>query len=575
MSRILSCQFLIIALTASYCAGQTNNQIFEKMAGPAVVMDGNIDVKFLEGRPGRKFMVDSDKDGRADVIYLIDSDEKHLGTRSPLLVKIVDEDGDMYLTGEGDLDSDLYVADWYGDGTIDRVVDYRDMDGDNDVDEQYLYQWVSMEYPYFSPRTYGGKSYCVSWTGDYGDDNRLWYHTNYEYGQRLTQWLTDFNGDEMFVYTLYFDFEAGTLTPACEIAFSFYDHDGDSLSEEAVRFEGAKLVAESLRYSMDIDNDADALSRHDYDLSVTSLGPITLPESSCIRLDIRGIITEPVFNWTEMRLFAKQQKWGRTLLTWDENDNNIDPRPGRMHNERWEGILNHGSEFMPQVGGPTCGPYNKRNEVDKDRSGEFKFYLSPVDSRLHLFGAEIGWIKVDYDYDDRIDMILWMEDTDQNGFFDTWKYDNDADGDFELIYRIPFDTATTFPFNYETLREAYLPLLKDAADQNRRIIGTLKAVLGKFSNKSLFNPVEEFFNKGLTGYGRDFRLGDKIRNSPEGQRYYEDLIRIRYWNNLRETESVSVSADFPAIEKLYAAGRFDEAAEMLEDRFLHSADGKP
>lgn len=575
MSRFLSFQFLIIAVSSSYCAGQTNNEIFKKMVGPSVAMDSTIDVKLLEARPGQKLLVDSDNDGRTDVIYLIDNDEKHKGTRSPLLVKIVDEDGDMYLTGEGDQDSDLYVADWYGDGTIDRIIDYRDMDSDNDVDEQYLYQWVSMQYPYYSPMTYGGKSYCVSWTADYGDDNRLWYHTNYEYSQSLTQWLTDFNGDEMFVYTLYFDFEAGTLTPACEIAFSFYDADGDSLSEEAVRFEGAKLVAENLRYSMDLDNDVDGLSRHDYDLSVTSLGPVTLPESSCIRLNIRGIMTEPVFNWLEMRDFAKRQKWGRTLLTWDENDNNIDPRPGRMHNERWEGILNHGSEFMTQVGGPTCGPYNKRNEVDKDRSGEFRFYLSPVDRRLHLLGAEIGWIKVDYDYDDSIDMILWMEDTDENGFFDTWKYDNDVDGDFELIYRIPYDTAKTFPFDYQVLHETYLPLLKEAMAQNRRIISTLKAVLGKLANTAPSNPVEEYFNTGLKSYGRDFRLGEKISNSPEGQRYYEDLIRIRYWDNLRETKVVSGDAGFPAIEKLYSAGRFNEAAEKLEDRFIHGAAGEP
>ncbi|MFH1071713.1 MAG: hypothetical protein V1794_19000, partial [Candidatus Glassbacteria bacterium] len=334
-------------------------------------MDTAINVQFLQGKAGQRFAVDSDNDGRIDVIYLIDNDEKHRGKRSPLVVKIVDEDGDMYLTGEGDLDSDLYVADWYGDGTIDRVVDYFDRDGDNDVDEQYLYQWISEEYPYFVPKTYGGKAYCVSWAGDCGDDNRLWYHTNYEYDQWLTEWLTDFNGDEMFVCTFYFDFEARTLTPACETAFSFYDFDGDSLSEEAVRFEGAKLVAENLRYSMDIDNDTRGGNRHDYDFSITSLGPVTLPDSSCTRLDIRGIKTDPVFKWSQMRQFAKMQKWGKTLLTWDENDNNIDPRPGSLHNERWEGVLNHGSESMPQVGGPSCGPYNKRNEIDSDRSGEF------------------------------------------------------------------------------------------------------------------------------------------------------------------------------------------------------------
>ena len=573
MPRFVSFLCLIAVLTASLCAGQTNNEIFEKMAGSAVIMDNAVDVKFLEGKLGLKYTVDSDKDGRTDVIYLIDNDKKHRGSRSPLLVKIVDEDGDMYLTGEGDLDSDIYVADWYGDGTIDRIVDYRDVDGDNDVDEQYIYQWIVEDYSYYSPKTYQGKSYCLAYTKDIGDDNRLWYHINYEYSQQLTEWLTDFNGDETFVYGLYFDFEAGTLTPACEIAFSFYDADGDSISEEAVRFEGVKLLAENLRYSMDLDNDADASHRHDYDFSVTSLGPVNLPEQSCIKLDIRGITTEPVFDWSRMREFAKNQNWGRTLLTWDENDNNIDPRPGSQHNERWEGILNHGSDHMPQVGGPTCGPYNKRNEIDRDRSGEFRFYLSPVDRRLHLLGAEIGWIRVDYDYDDSVDMVLRMEDTDQNGFFETWKYDRDADGEFELVYMTSDDTARTFPFDYKALHEAYLPMLKDATDQNRVIIETLKTVLGKYGKSRLVNPVEDFFNGGLTGYGREFRLGEKIKNSPEGQRYYADLIRVCYWEKLRETASVAGNAGFPEIERAYAAGRFYDAATMLKDRFISSAVG--
>ncbi len=571
MSRFILRQFLLVTLAASCCAAQTNNEIFLKMAGDEVVMDRSVGVKFLEGRPDRKFAVDSNHDGRIDVIYLIDNDDKHQGKRAPLLVKIVDEDGDMDLTGEGDLDSDLYVADWYGDGTIDRVVDYRDLDRDNDVDEQYLYQWIEENYSYFSPRTYEGKAYCLAYARDIGDDNRLWYHTNYEYDQRLTEWRSDFNGDEMFVYPFYFDFEAGTLTPACEIVFSFYDLDGDSLSEEAVRFEGVKLIAENLRYSMDLDNDTRAGNRHDYDFSISSLGPIALPESSCTRFEIRGIMTEPIFNWSEMPRFAKVQKWGKTLLTWDENDSNIDPTPGRQHNERWEGVLNHESELMPQVGGPSCGPDNKRNEIDSDRSGEFRFYYSPVDRRLHLLGAETGWIKVDYDYDGRVDLVIRTEDTDLNGFFDTWKYDRDGDNEFEYTYLTPCDTATVYPFDYKTLHQAYLPMLSKAADDNRLLIGIMKSVLAKVSHEDIADPVENYFNTELIGYGKDFHLGETIRNSPEGQRYYDDLIRIRYWENLRGTAAVGGRTGFAGIAKAYESGRFDEAAAMLKETFLDGA----
>ncbi len=531
-------------------------------------MNPGITVQSLQGESNQRIELDSDNDGRIDVIYMIDSNEKHQGKRAPLLVKIVDEDGDMFLTGEGDLDSDLYVADWYGDGTIDRVVDYLDKDRDNDVDEQYLYQWISEKYPYFAPKTYGGKAYCASYTRDYGDDNRLWYHTNYEYNQRLTQWLTDFNGDEMFVYTFYFDFEAETLTPACEIAFSFYDLDGDSLSEEAVRFEGAKLVAENLRYSMDIDNDTRDGNEHDYDFSISSLGPINLPLKYCITLDLRGIKAGPIMNWMHMREFAKAQKWGKTHLTWDENDSNIDPRPGSKHYERWEGILNHGNEFMPQVGGPSCGAYNKRNEIDIDGSESFKLYYSAVDQRFHLFGAKLGWIKVDYDYDNCLDMVIWMNDEDQNGFFDTWKYDIDADGIFDREFRMKEDSTFLYLLDYERLHEAYLPVLKNALIDNQRLIEIQKAILKKYEKNFIVDPVEKYFCTEIIEYGREYHLGEKIKNSFEGKRYYMDLIRERYWHRLCDISSVTEKEYFTHIARAYETGDFLRAANLLKEHVV-------
>jgi len=568
MSKQLFLLYAISILFAPVCYAQTNNEIFKKMVGAEVVMDTAINVQFLQGKANQRFTVDSDNDGRIDVIYFIDNDPKHLGKCAPLLVKIVDEDGDMYLTGEGDLDSDLYIADWYGDGTIDRVVDYVDLDGDNDVDEQYLYQWISEKYSYFTPKTYGGKSYCVAYTRDYGDDNCLWYHSNYEYSQRLTEWLTDFNGDEMFVYPFYFDFKAGTLTPACEMAFSFYDLDGDSLSEEAVRFEGAKLVAESLRYSMDIDNDARAGNRHDYDFSITSLGPINLPSESCKILNIRGIKAEPVIDWQYMRQFAKSQAWGKTHLTWDEDDNNIDPEPGSIYNERWEGVLNLGNEFMPQVGGPACSAYNKRNEIDIDGSGRFQFYYSRVDRRFHIFGAEVGWIKVDYNYDNRLDMVIWMNDKNKDGFFDTWKYDIDADGVVEREVRMTEKAINLLPLDYAILHQAYLPTLKNALKDNQQLIETTKALLQKYEKNFILDPVEKYFSTEIIKYGIEYHLGEKIKNSLEGTRYYGDIIRERYWIRLCSLSFVTSNESFPRIQHAYETGNYLHVADLLSKTYF-------
>ena len=553
----------------------TNNEIFIKMVGPEVIMDSNITAKVLQSKPKIKFTIDSDNDGRIDTIYIIDNDERHLERFTPLLVKIVDEDGDMYLTGEGDLDSDLYVADWYGDGTIDRVIDYIDLDGDGDVDEQVIYIWSKSPPPpktseYFltrPPKIYNGKMYCAAWGKDYGDDNRLWYDCSYEHSQDITQWLDDFNGDEMFVYKFFFDYERNTLSPGWENPFAFYDLDGDSYSEEVVRFTGAGPRANNLRYSMDIDNDTRGTNHLDYDFSISAHGPINYPIEKCETVNLRGIETEPFLKWEHVRQVAKEANWNSSHLTWVENDNNVDPRPGRKHNERWEGVLSHGNEYIRRIGGPSCGPYNNRNEVDKDNSGHFRFYYSPVDRRLHLFGAEVGWIKADYNYDDKVDMVIWMDDEDQDGFFDTWKYDVDADGTFDRRFKLQNDEAFLYPFDYKTLHEVYMPSLQKAVADNQKILDVLKAVLKKYEKKFTLDPIEEYFRSSLIDYSKEFNSGQKIKNSPMGTRYYGDLIRERYWHRLEMT-AVAKSPFFPDVKRAYETGDFLHAADLLERHVL-------
>ena len=118
-------------------------------------------------------------------------------------------------------------------------------------------------------------------------------------------------------------------------------------------------------------------------------------------------------------------------------------------------------------------------------------------------------------------------------------------------------------------------MLKEALNDNQQIISTLKAVLEKIGEKDTLDPVENYFNTELIDFGRDFRLGEKIRNSLEGQRFYYDLFRERYWNNLCDLEAISESADFSKIQQAYESGRFGEAAIMLKDVFLNGAVPEP
>ncbi len=543
----------------------SQNEVFGEILGCSIDIRKSIIWDLLGKKPGTGIFSDSNKDGKRDVMYFIDTDDRHEESVQPLLVMVCDEDGDMDAMGRGDYDSDLYIADWNTDGTVDRAIDYIDLDGDDDVDEQLLY--FKSDNPGWKnrlPKRISGDVYYVAWAKDYGDDNRLWYDINYEYSQLKTQWRTDFNGDEMFVYVFYYDMDEKLWIPAFENAFSFYDMDGDSCSEEVVRFQGVGRESADLRYSMDIDNDNGGSNPHDYDISVSCLGPITIPVEACRTLNLRGIPTAPVTQWEKMRSVAKEAVWKRAHLTWDENDNNIDPRHGQMHNERWEGVLNHGNAFMRQVGGPSGGVYNKRNEVDSDYSGRMQFYYSPVDRRYHLFGAEVGWIAVDYNYDDVADMLILSEDRNGNGFFDAWQFDVGADSVADRIVTIDADSADLLAFDYEILHGKYIASLDAAIAANEELMKSMKEFLARQKVSAEEDPVEIFFNRGLAEYGKDFGLGAKILNSREGRRYYQDLMRERYWQVLRNTDAAS-EAYFAPIEAAFNAGDFETAARLLRE----------
>lgn len=554
---------------------QTNNEIFEKMVGPQAKMDPAVVEQVLKAGPGKKFRIDANGDGRIDTIYFIDEDSRHSGTRKPLLVKVVDEDGDMDATGEGDLDSDLYIADWYGDGTVDRAIDHIDSDHDNDLDEQVLYQWA--EYPHFkktAPHLYHDRAFAAAWAKDIGDDNRLWYDVDYEYNQERCQWKTDFNGDEVFIFCFFFDFDENRFYPGFENPFAFYDLDGDAVSEEVVRIGASGTTAENLRYSMDLDDAANDRMRHSYDFSITALGSIGIPRSASRSLRLRGIPTGDFLAWENVRPLAKAANWSKAHLTWNENGNNIDVTEGKDHSERWEGVINQGNEFFPQMGGPSCGPFNKRNEIDHDNSGRFRMYSSPVDQRLHLYGAEIGWIKADFNNDGKPDMEIVMEDTDLNGFFDLWKYDVDGDGKFERECRLTDDRMFLYEFDYQALQPVYMKTLKGAIAGNQKMIDALKSALRKKEKRYEIDSVESYFTEALVrDHDLGFALGKKIRESIEGTRYYQDLIRERYWARLLKA-GIERSPAFGGIRDAFERGEYARAAELLRSQALAGDAGK-
>ena len=109
--------------------------------------------------------------------------------------------------------------------------------------------------------------------------------------------------------------------------------------------------------------------------------------------------TDRVLRWDVAQKFADNSPWTKACLTWDEMNANSEGNVKRDPFERWEGVIAHSSKHFPQIGGPPCSGLNKRNEVAIDGVKSLRLYYDPTDRRLHLKGANEGWLHVDFDLD--------------------------------------------------------------------------------------------------------------------------------------------------------------------------------
>lgn len=365
------------------------------------------------------------------------------------LVVAIDENGDAPAGSQRpDSLEDVTVIDYDSDGNIDRILDWVDADGDGAADRQILYALTSAPVMGTAPS-------CA--VVEHRDRQRgFWHLERWQYVQSLCQWRSDFSGDLFHVFGRY-DERRRLWHSFGENPFCFYDPDGDGLSEEALLLAGVDTSVRHMRWSFDADNDATERHPYDYDLSVTAHGRQGAPASFCDTIPLRGGGL-PVVRWEKARDFARSVRWRKALLTFDEEDRNVDPHDEESR-ERWEGVISDAVGGFPALGSPGCGPFNKRYELNGANEDTLLLYVSWADERIHLFGAEEGWIRIDENRDGVCDGALRMEDENQDGLFDTWMWDGDGDGEFETIFR-DFDALwDPLPLRFEDVEAAQQSLL--------------------------------------------------------------------------------------------------------------------
>lgn len=421
--------------------------------------------------------MDLDGDGDPDVLRTV--------TAGNIPVQWIDDDDDMSVGAlEGDLDNDCLMIDRNRDGEYggygDLIVDWVGKDGAGNPAMQ-----VVVDIPEKGRLNYGSGHYM--WVIDTDNDNvfnyidwntftlRCWIHN----GQ--CDFFEDYSGNSTFLKIHSSPERINDLRMNWENPFLFYDPDGDGLTEQAIRFcdtprivkmEGRDSSVLSgkidwVSVSLDTDNDNAPGTEFDFDMTLHFSGPgFSYKGHSHVNENLRGLPEADRFflepGWRQLpellypdhdaawNLVFREGEWNRVFFTYDEDDD--------CH--RWERVelYNPGDPFKIGAGkggidsNGQADPSGDRGEWDEDNSGHGKLYVSPMDGKLHLYGAERGCWRIDQNaryyqgmggiYDGYGPKRMETEpekfatvqytDTDRNGFFDMMEFDMDGDRIFEM-----------------------------------------------------------------------------------------------------------------------------------------------
>ena len=421
--------------------------------------------------------IDLDGDGDPDILRTV--------TANGIPVQLINDDDDMqYGDLEGDTDNDCLMIDRNKDGVYggygDLIIDWVGEDEDGNPAMQVVVDNI----PEANRMKTGNGHYM--WVVDTDKDDvfnyidwntftlRCWIHNG------LSDFYEDYNGKSTFMKIHSTTERVNDVRMNWENPFLFYDPDNDGLTEMAIRFcDSPKIVKENgqansvlsgdidwVSVSMDTDNDNAPGNEFDFDMTIHFTGPgFNYENQKHINKNLRGLPEADTFfldaRWRKLPellypdhdaawdLTFKEGKWDKVWFTYDEDDDC----------NRWERVELYQPRDPFKVGKNQGGidnngqadPAGDRGEWDEDNSGHGQLYVSPIDGKIHLYGAEWGCWRIDQNaryyqgmggiYDGygpkRIETeptvfpTVKYTDTDNNGFFDLMEFDLDGDKVFE------------------------------------------------------------------------------------------------------------------------------------------------
>jgi hypothetical protein len=403
----------------------------------------------------------------------------------------IDDDDDMKWTDlEGDLDSDCLIIDRNRDGIFagpgDLSVDFVDTNGDGiaemavvveNSNKQITNRWDwESNYMWIIDSEQDGTFHYINWKEMV---LKCWSH----YG--AANFYEDYHGQTLFLKAHLPSYRFSDLRYSWENPFLFYDPDGDGLTEMTIRLEDGCRFAEDKSpdktavdtyptgkidrafLSFDLDNDNGPSNEFDFDMTLYFSGEgfsyndqiykfknmRGLPAADSLFYDKRWrtmdelIYTDHDSAWSHV---FERGVWNQCWFTFDEDDDC----------ERWERVETYEPKNPFKIGmnkegidnNPQSDAAGDRGEWDMDNSGKGNLYIG-FDGRIHLFGAEKGYWRIDQDawsyqgwgglYEDGFQRTqkepakfatIAYEDTNNDGFFNLVKYDLDGDTIFEQSF---------------------------------------------------------------------------------------------------------------------------------------------
>ncbi|MEE9369116.1 MAG: hypothetical protein V3V05_09690 [Pontiella sp.] len=429
--------------------------------------------------------LDLDNDGDPDVLRAMIGETP---------IQWIDDDDDMkHGDIAGDMDSDCLMIDRDRDGTYggehDLSIDWGDEDGDGMADLQVIADnrgwnakrkmWGGSHYFVFLDTDHDGVLNYVDWRSQ---TLEAWDHAG------RCDFFPDYNGKSIFMKAHKGVSDIKDLRYNWENPFLFFDPDQDGFTEMTIRFvdEGKRLPKSnskekqkpSFQYTgqvtgvymgIDLDNDSRSENEQDFDMSLRFLGN-GFDYSSHVHpfKSLRGLpASDKFFSDPRVRQLSEliyvahekayplifQGEWRSCDFVFDEDDDC----------QRWERVDFYDPLDPFKVGAKNGGLDNNpqadvsgdRGEWDKDFSGKGNLYISPMDGRLHLHGAELGYWRIDQfahyfqgwqgwrgpsgvpgqiapDEPTAFATVKYT-DTDANGFMDKVEYDLNGDQEYEEV----------------------------------------------------------------------------------------------------------------------------------------------